>query len=107
MSVDLRTRLESSECEKMENEYIGVVQNYRRGPKSQRNQECLIKALDVDSNEADLIGWKVGWPQDEPRLFGTILKRHGKTGALRVKFAKGLPGQALSTTVKIVRKGDK
>jgi len=91
----------------MENEYIGVVQNYRRGPKSQRNQECLIKALDVDYNEADLMGWKVGWPQDEPRVFGTILKRHGKTGAIRVKFAKGLPGQALSTTVKIVRTGHK
>jgi large subunit ribosomal protein L35Ae len=91
----------------MENEHIGVVQNYRRGPKTQRTQECLIKAVDVDPNEADLIGWKVGWPQEAPRLFGTILKRHGKTGSLRVKFPKGLPGQALSTKVKIVRTGDK
>jgi large subunit ribosomal protein L35Ae len=87
----------------MDNEYIGVVQNYRRGPKSQRNQECLIKALDVDSEEGNLVGWTVGWPQDEPRLFGTILKRHGKTGTLRVKFTKGLPGQALGTNVKIIR----
>ncbi len=91
----------------MDEEYIGVVQSYRRGPKSQRTQECLIKVLDIESKVANLIGWKVGWPQDEPRLFGTILKPHGKTGTLRVKFSKGLPGQALSTNVKIVRKRDK
>ncbi len=48
----MRTRNENCECEKMNNEYIGVVQNYRSGSKFQRNQECLIKALDVDSNEA-------------------------------------------------------
>jgi large subunit ribosomal protein L35Ae len=95
---------EKSYGEHMVEEYIGVVQNYRRGPKSQRNQECLIKVLDTESKGANLIGLKVGWPQDEPRLFGTILKSHGKTGTLRVKFKKGLPGQALSTYVKIVRK---
>jgi ribosomal protein L35AE/L33A len=88
----------------MDEEYIGVVQSYRRGQKSQRNQECLIKVLNIEPKEANLIGWKVGWPQDEPRLFGTLLKPHGKTGALRVKFTKGLPCQTLSTNVKIVRK---
>ena len=88
----------------MDEAYIGVVQSYRRGPKSQRNQECLIKVLDLESKVPNLIGWKVSWPQDEPRLFGTILKPHGKTGTLRVKFVKGLPGQALSTNVKIMRK---
>ena len=74
----------------MDEEYIGVVQNYRRGPKSQRNQECLIKVLDIESKEANLIGWKVGWPQDEPRLFGTILKPHGKTGT-QSKIHEGPP----------------
>jgi large subunit ribosomal protein L35Ae len=91
----------------MDEEYIGVVQSYRRSPKSQRNQECLIKVLDPESKGVNLIGWKVSWPQEEPRLFGTILKPHGKTGALRVKFDKGLPGQALSTHVKIMRKPGK
>ena len=91
----------------MDEEYIGVVQSYRRGPKSQRNHECLIKVLDIESKVANLVGWKVSWPQDEPRLFGTILKPHGKTGTLRVKFVKGLPGQALSTNVKIMRKSSK
>jgi len=37
-------------------------------------------------------------------VFGVILKPHGRTGTLRVKFKKGLPGQALSTKVRIVKK---
>ena len=89
--------------ESLKEEYGGVVVNYRRGPKSQRNRECIVKVLDIESNKPSLIGWKVGWPQDEPRLFGTIVKPHGNTGTLRVKFRKGLPGQALGTIVTIVR----
>jgi large subunit ribosomal protein L35Ae len=88
----------------LDEEYFGVVQNYRRGPKSQRNLECLVKVLDIESNGPSIIGWKVGWPHDEPRLFGTIVKPHGNTGTLRVKFRKGLPGQALGTNVQIVKK---
>jgi large subunit ribosomal protein L35Ae len=91
----------------LNDEYVGIVENYRRGPKSQRNRECLVKALDLESNGPSLIGWKVGWPHDRPRLFGTILKTLGTTGTLRVKFRKGLPGQALGTIVKIVREWSK
>ena len=29
------------------------------------------------------------------------MKEHGNKGAVRVKFEKGLPGQAISTKVKI------
>ena len=82
----------------------GVVLNYRRGPRSQRNRECLIKVLDIAPEEASsLIGWKVSWPAEAPRLTGKISKTHGKTGALRVRFKKGLPGQALTSKVRITR----
>ncbi len=73
--------------------HVGVIINYRRGPKSQRNQECLLKVLDIEPMESSkLIGWKVGWPYDEPRVFGMISKPHGRTGTLRVKFNKGVSG---------------
>ena len=89
----------------MREEYKGVITNYRRGPKSQRNQECLLKVLDVTPKECmKLVGWKVGWPLEKSRLSGVISKTHGKTGTLRVKFHRGLPGQALGTKVKIINK---
>ncbi len=88
--------------------HVGVITSYRRGPRSQRNQECLLKVLDVEPKESlKLIGLKVGWPCHEPRLFGKISKPHGRTGTLRVKFERGLPGQALGTRVKIAgERGD-
>ena len=89
----------------LSDEYVGVIMNYRRGPKSQTNKDCILKVLEVETHEClRLIGWKVGWPLNKPRLFGYISKPHGRTGNLRVKFKKGLPGQALGTKVKISKK---
>lgn len=89
----------------LNDEYVGVIMNYRRGPKSQTSKDCILTVLDVESKECmRLIGWKVGWPLEKPRLFGYISKSHGGTGNLRVKFKKGLPGQALGTKVKISKK---
>ena len=88
----------------MAEEYTGIILGYRRGPKSQRNRECLLKVLDVEPGASSrLIGWQVGWPIDKPSIFGYISKPHGKTGTMRVKYKKGLPGQALGTKVRIVR----
>jgi large subunit ribosomal protein L35Ae len=83
---------------------VGVIINYRRGPKSQRSHECIIRVLGVEqSDSSSLIGWKVGWPLKDSRLTGTILRTHGRTGSLKVKFKKGLPGQALGTKVSITK----
>ena len=48
-----------------------------------------------------MIGWKVGWPADEPKIFGKIVGLHGRKGMLRVKFKREVPGQALGGHVKI------
>ena len=88
----------------MREEYTGIIMNYRIGPKRQRSRECIIKVLDADPSESRrLIGWKVHWPHNDPKLVGRISKLHGKSGALRVKFRIGLPGQALSSRVTISR----
>ena len=88
----------------MRSGFIGVITNYRMGPKSQRNRECLLKVLDTEPSQAsEFIGWKVGWPHKVPKITGVISKTHGRTGTLRAKFKKGLPGQALCTKVKLTR----
>ncbi|HEX9862906.1 MAG TPA: 50S ribosomal protein L35ae, partial [Candidatus Bathyarchaeia archaeon] len=49
-----------------------------------------------------LIGRKVVWKQGKNKFVGKIAGFHGKNGVVRVKFRKGVPGQALGTPVELV-----
>jgi large subunit ribosomal protein L35Ae len=81
----------------------GLILNYRLGRKTQYPKMCLIKVLAVSpSDSKQMIGSKVGWPADDPKIFGKIVGFHGRKGTLRVKFRKGVPGQALNSRVKII-----
>ena len=82
----------------------GVIVNYRVGPKTQRPKECLVKFPNVDTAEkaSYLIGRKVAWPAEEKKIIGKVVATHGTKGLVRVRFRKGVPGQALGTYVKIV-----
>lgn len=82
----------------------GVVVSYRRGPRTQRPKECLIRFYDVRSvSEAgQLIGRKVSWPIGKGKCIGKIVSLHGKKGLVRARFRKGLPGNALGSLVEII-----
>ena len=78
--------------------------NYRLGKKTQYPKECLIKVFGVETGEAGkMIGWKVGWPADNPNIYGKIIGLHGRIGMLRVRFNRGVPGQALNSRIKITQ----
>ena len=83
----------------------GRITNYRIGIRTQSSRECLIQFAGVDSaaQAGPLIGQKVVWNGENKKLVGKILGFHGKSGAVRAKFKKGVPGQALGTTVELVR----
>lgn len=49
------------------------------------------------------MGQKVVWTGEKKALIGKIICFHGKNGVVRAKFKKGVPGQALGTTVELVR----
>jgi large subunit ribosomal protein L35Ae len=68
------------------------------------SKECLIKFAHVDSVSlaGQLIGRKVVWKEGKNKLIGKIVGLHGKKGVVRAKFRKGVPGQALGTTVELV-----
>ncbi len=88
----------------MRDEYEGVLMNYRLGYKSQQARECIIRVPGESlSVTRKLIGWEVEWPVDNPKVVGRIVRHHGRTGALRVRFRKGLPGQAIGDRIKILR----
>jgi large subunit ribosomal protein L35Ae len=82
----------------------GRIMNYRIGPRTQMSHECLIQFTGVDSaaQAGQLLSRKVLWKGNNKEIAGKIVSFHGKNGAVRVKFKKGLPGQALGTIVELV-----
>lgn len=87
----------------MAQEVQGIIVNYRVGPKTQKPRECIVQFTHVKSvSEAGrLIGRKVTWKNGKNRFVGKIVALHGKRGLVRVRFRKGLPGQALGTKVEL------
>ena len=82
----------------------GTILNYRIGIGTQNPKECLIQFTHVNSASlaGQLLNRKVVWKQGDIKLIGTIVGSHGKKGVVKVKFHKGVPGQALGTTVELV-----
>ena len=78
--------------------------NYRIGIRTQMSSECLVQFTDIISaaKAGKLIGQKVLWKGENKNLLGRITGFHGKNGVVRVRFKKGVPGQALGTTVELV-----
>jgi len=82
----------------------GVIINYRGSHKTQYSNQMIIKIIDVDDKEkaSSLSGKKVTWTSPAGKeITGKVTKVHGSKGAVRVKFEKGLPGQAIGSRVKI------
>jgi len=82
----------------------GIIANHRVGPKTQKPRECIIQFAHVKSvSEAGrLIGRKVAWKSGENRIIGKVVALHGKKGFVRARFRRGVPSQALGTTVELV-----
>ena len=83
----------------------GKIVNYRIGIRTQNPKECLIHFAHITSASlADqLINQKVVWKQGNIKSIGKIAGSHGKRGVVKVKFKKGVPGQALGTTVELLK----
>ncbi|MCK4885369.1 50S ribosomal protein L35ae [Candidatus Bathyarchaeota archaeon] len=82
----------------------GTILNYRIGIGTQNPRECLIHFAHVNSASlaCQLINRKVVWKHGNSKLIGKIAGSHGKKGLVKVKFQKGVPGQALGTTVELL-----
>ena len=82
----------------------GRIINYRIGNSMQYSRECLIQFNheDLVDRAGKIIGQKVVWKSKKKELIGKIAGFHGKNDILKVKFKKGLPGQALGTLVELI-----
>ena len=82
----------------------GRIVNYRIGIKTQISRECLIQFNHVNSisEASQLIGRKVVLKEGKKKFIGKIVGLHGKKGLIRARFRKGVPGQSLGTSVKLI-----
>ena len=80
------------------------VMNYRIGIRTQASRECLLQFANTETQAqaGKFIGQKVLWKNEKSSLSGRIVGFHGKNGVVIARFKKGLPGQAIGTTVEIV-----
>ncbi len=80
------------------------ITNYRKGTRTQMSKEVLIKfeASNSPSSASTFVGKKVVWKEGQNRFVGRIIGVHGKSGMLKVRFVKGVPGQAIGQTVELL-----
>jgi large subunit ribosomal protein L35Ae len=81
----------------------GVIKNYRRGVRTVTTNQCIIYYDSMDKKQsAELLGKKVEWTTSSgKKMKGKITGLHGGKGAVRARFEKGLPGQAIGTKITI------
>ena len=82
----------------------GKVVQFRRGRHTVTEKHMLIEVSGVDSKEKaeKLIGKQVEWKSPAGKIIkGKVSGAHGNKGVVRAIFEKGLPGQSVTTEVKI------
>ena len=82
----------------------GAIANFRGGRHTKHNSQMImvVKGVDKKAKTSDLIGKTVVWTSPAKKeIKGTVTVAHGNSGAVRVKFQTGMPGQALGQKVKI------
>ena len=82
----------------------GIIVNYRGGLRTQTANQYIIKVEGITekAKAEKLRGKRIVWKTSKARAIkGKIMQAHGSKGAVRARFEKGLPGQAIGTKVEI------
>ena len=82
----------------------GIITNYKQSRHSQTTNQMIVIVGKVNSKEkaSKLVGKKVVYTTKAgKKIVGEVRAAHGNSGALRVLFERGIPGQAISEKVVI------
>ena len=81
----------------------GVIVHYRQNRHTTDGNQIIVQPEGCDSREAaeKLVGKSVTWNTGKQDLVGKIASAHGNSGAVRVVFEKGMPGQSLGQQITI------
>ena len=80
-----------------------VISNFRQGRHHTYDNQMVVVAdsLNTRAEANKLVGKKVVWNTGKKDITGEIRSAHGNSGALRVLFETGMPGQSISNKVDI------
>ena len=82
----------------------GTIVHFRGSRRVKRSNQMIVQVNKIDSKEkaSKLVGKKVVWKTSAGKqMVGQITALHGNSGALRVRFETGMPGQSIGTKVAI------
>lgn len=82
----------------------GRLVNYRRGVHTEYTNQYVVEVDGVKDRKSasGIVGKKAVWKTPSGKeIVGKVSKPHGNSGAVLVRFNKGLPGQAIGTEVEI------
>lgn len=81
---------------------IGTIINFRRGKHITSNNQMIVKPESSSSKDdaTKLVGKKISYNTGKKDMVGEVVSAHGNSGAVRVKFESGMPGQAIGQKVK-------
>src|SRR3972149_4927947 len=84
-------------------ELSGTVISFRQSKHRQDSYQTIVHIANRDRAE-ELIGSRVVWlRKDGLQIHGRVVASHGSKGAVRVRWNRGFPAQALGPRVKILR----
>jgi len=84
----------------------GKISAFRGSHKTQKSNQMIVFVSGVDSKDkaSSLVGKVVSWKTPGKKgvvIRGKVSRAHGCSGAVRVIFERGMPGQSLGTSVVI------
>lgn len=81
-----------------------IASAYQGSHKTQNTRQIIGVSKDLDSREKAeaMIGKKATWTTTSGKVLeGKVSAAHGNSGAIKMQFEKGLPGQAMGTEIDI------
>ena len=81
----------------------GTIHSYRRNRHDYYGDQMIVVVDGVENRDqaSKLLGKKVVYATGKKQITGEVRSAHGNSGALRVIFGTGMPGQALGQQVTI------
>ena len=81
-----------------------VISNFKQSRHTTHGNQMIVIMKEVSTRDdaSKLVGKKVIWTSPAKKeIKGEIRSAHGNSGAVRVLFETGMPGQAVGSKVKI------